>query len=227
MVINDLFNVPGYELMRTSQFSSTVFENDKSRLTVLLANRLPLEELLGTDLIYYNEDFKCFIMVQYKVMEKAGERFLFRVPNAQLTEEIERMDSIIASINSIANSSHIHDFRISSNPFFIKICRRIEFDPDNVGLSSGMYMPLEYLKLLQVDDSIKGEKGGMAISYENVGRYFDNDAFKTIVEGGWIGTYIQQSAVLEEIIRMTLENGRTAVYAIKQNIAQNKRLDQK
>ena len=218
MIINDLTNMPGFDLMRTSKFSSSVFKNNKTKLTVLLANRLPLEELIGTDLIYYNEDFKCFIMVQYKVMEKENDNFVFRLPNEQFAEELARMDSIMENLKTMSSTKNIHDFRINSMPFYIKICPRIEFQPDNVGLSSGMYIPLDYLKILQEDDSIKGIRGGRAITYDNVGRYLDNTAFKTIIEGGWIGTNHNQSQVLEQIIRAILENGRTAVLAIKKKI---------
>lgn len=226
MIINDLTNLPGFELMRSSKFSSSVFENDRTRLTVLLANRLPLEELLGTDLIYYNEDFKCFVMVQYKVMEKEKEKFAFRLPNEQFTEELERMDSIMDILKTKLGTEDIQDYRINNIPFYIKICPRIEFHPDNVGLSSGMYLPIDYLKLLQSDDSILGSRGGRAITYDNVGRYLDNTAFKTIIEGGWIGTNHNQSQVLEQIIREILENGRTAVYAIKKKMERNREMNQ-
>ena len=147
MIINDLSNIPGFDLIKSTKYSSSVFENDKTRLTVLLANRLPLEELLGTDLIYFNEDFKCFIMVQYKTMEKEGDKFVFRLPNLQFTEEISRMDSIIQSLKSTKGNGFIHDYRFNENPFFVKICPKLEFAPDNVGLSSGMYMPLDYIKM--------------------------------------------------------------------------------
>ncbi len=218
LIINDLINLPGFELMRTSKFSSSVFENDRTRLTVLLANRFALEELLGTDLIYYNEDFKCFVMVQYKVMEKENDKFIFRLPNEQFNEEISRMDSFLKILKTISGSEKINDYRINNAPFYIKICPRIEFQPDNVGLSSGMYIPLEYLKLLQVDDSTLGSRGGRAITYDNIGRYLDNTGFKTIIEGGWIGTNYNQSQILEKIIREILENGRTAVFAIKKRL---------
>lgn len=224
MVINDLENIPGFKLIKTTKYSSSVFENENTRLTVLLANRLPLEELLGTDLIYYNEDFKCFVMVQYKVMEKEKEKFVFRVPDKQLSEEIERMDSITSSLRTLNSNNTIGDYRISTEPFFIKICTRIDFDPDNIGLSSGIYIPLNYLKLLQADNSINGTRGGKAISFENVGRYFDNTAFKTIIEGGWIGTNQNQSNILENVIKDILENGKTAVLAIKKKILRQERL---
>lgn len=65
---------------------------------------------------------------------------------------------------------------------------RLEFDPDCVGLSTGMYVPIDYLKILEKDKCIEGNYGGRAISYDNIGRYLDNTGFKTILEGGWIGT---------------------------------------
>ena len=224
MIINDLENIPGFKLIKTTKYSSSVFENKNTRLTVLLANRLPLEELLGTDLIYYNEDHKCFVMVQYKVMEKENEKFAFRVPNNQLSEEIERMDLIISSLQTLNSNNKIEDFRISTEPFFIKFCTRIDFDPDNIGLSSGIYIPLKYLKLLQSDKTISGPRGGKVISFENVGRYFDNTNFKTIIAGVWIETNQNQSNILENIIKDILANGKTAVVAIKKKILSQERI---
>ncbi|RGV56398.1 hypothetical protein DWW10_05710 [Bacteroides intestinalis] len=218
MIINDLSNIPGFDLIKSTKYSSSVFENSKTRLTVLLANRLPLEELLGTDLIYFNEDFKCFIMVQYKAMEKEGDKFVFRLPNLQFAEEISRMDSIIQSLRSTSGNGFINDYRFNENPFFVKLCPRLEFDPDNVGLSTGMYIPLDYIKVLENETCIEGERGGKAISYDNVGRYLDNTGFKTIIEGGWIGTNQNQSLYIERIIKDILENGKTAVLAIKKKL---------
>lgn len=218
MIINDLSNIPGFDLIKSTKYSFSVFENSKTRLTVLLANRLPLEELLGTDLIYFNEDFKCFIMVQYKAMEKEGDKFVFRLPNLQFAEEISRMDSIIQSLSSTSGNGFINDYRFNENPFFVKLCPRLEFDPDNVGLSTGMYIPLDYIKVLENETCIEGERGGKAISYDNVGRYLDNTGFKTIIEGGWIGTNQNQSLYIERIIKDILENGKTAVFAIKKKL---------
>lgn len=226
MIINDLSNIPGFDLIKSTKYSSSVFENNKTRLTVLLANRLPLEELLGTDLIYFNEDFKCFIMVQYKAMEKEGDKFLFRLPNLQFTKEMSRMDSIIQSLKFTSSNGFINDYRLNENPFFVKICPRLEFDPDNVGLSTGMYIPLDYIRILENDKCIEGERGGKAIRYDNVGRYLDNTGFKTIVEGGWIGTNQNQSRLIERIIKDTLENGKTAVLAIKKKLENNFRSEQ-
>lgn len=214
MVVNDLMNLPGYEVLKTTPYNSVVFENDQSKLTVILANRLPLEQQLGTDLIYYNETFSCFLMVQYKAMENEAGEAVYRLPNEQLAEEINRMKSVLVELKKCSSNSEADGYRLSENPFFLKMCPRIIFNPDNVGLVKGMYLPLEYWALISSHPSLVGPKGGKRLSYRNVRRYFDNSAFVTIASGGWIGTNIHQSSVLQEAIRSTLESGRAVVFAV-------------
>lgn len=91
MVVNDLINVPGFQFIRTLPYSAAIFESNGIRLTVLLANRLPLEQLSGADLIYFNENHRSFVMVQYKAMENDDNGPIFRLPNAGLSKEIDRM----------------------------------------------------------------------------------------------------------------------------------------
>lgn len=214
MVINDLSNLPGYNALKNTPFNSVVFENNKSKLTVVLANRLPLEEQLGVDLIYYNETFSCFLMIQYKAMEKEGEDAVYRFPNDQLDKEIKRMDGVLIELKKSSANTEADGFRLNENPFFLKMCPRIVFNPDNVGLVKGMYLPLEYWKLLSNHPTMAGAKGGLRLSYKNVRRYFDNTAFVTMASGGWIGTNINQSKFLVKAIRSTLESGRAVVFAV-------------
>lgn len=214
MIINDLTNLPGYDVLKTTPFSSTIFENDQSKLTVILANRLPLEEQFGVDLIYYNETFSCFLMIQYKAMEKEAIDTTFRFPNKQLTEEIKRMNNILAELHKCPGNNEADGYRLNENPFFLKICPRIVFDPDNVGLIKGMYLPLDYWKSISQHPSLIGPKGGKRLTYNNVRRYFTNTDFINIASGGWVGTNIEQSKLLQTAIRSTLESGRAVVFAI-------------
>lgn len=218
MVINDLSVLPGHEEIESSIHGATVFENSQSRLTVVLANRLPLEEQTGADLIYYNETFKCFLMVQYKAMEEEGGEAVFRFPNEQLTEEIRRMDGLLSILSAAGSNSEADGYRLNENPFFLKVCPRIVFNPDNVGLSTGMYLPLAYWKLLSEHSGLVGPRGGKFLSYRNVRRYFDNSEFINIASGGWVGTNILQSSILRDAIRTTLESGRAAVIAINEEL---------
>lgn len=222
MVIHDLMHLPGFDIIQTYPYTAAVFESEATseRLTVILANRLPLEEQTGTDLIYFNETFQSFIMVQYKAMEREDgpngvPQAVFRLPSPQLAEEITRMDALLAAIQACpANTAH-DGFRLTENPFFLKLCSRLVFKPDDIGLVPGMYLPLDYWKLLEHHPGIKGPRGGLRITYDNVGRHFDNSSFTSIVAKAWVGTTPSQSVVLKEAIRQTLETGKAVAIAVK------------
>lgn len=222
MVVNDLHNLPGFEVIKAYPYGAAVFESEATseRLTVILANRLPLEEQTGTDLIYFNETYQSFVMVQYKAMEREDRRggpaeAVYRLPDAQLKEEIERMDTVLRALKACAPNTDIGGFRLTENPFFLKLCSRLVFKPDDVGLVPGMYLPLDYWKLLENDPGIKGPKGGLRITYDNAKRYFDNTAFTTVVSKAWVGTTPSQSQVLRDVIRTTLVTGKAVAIAIK------------
>jgi len=222
MVVNDLQNLPGFEVIKTYPYGAAVFESAETseRLTVILANRLPLEEQTGTDLIYFNETYQSFVMVQYKAMERADRKsgiplYLYRLPDTQLKEEIDRMDAALGTLKACAPNADIGGFRLTENPFFLKLCPRLVFNPDDVGLVPGMYLPLDYWKLLESDPGIKGPKGGLRITYDNAKRHFDNTSFTTVVSKAWVGTTPSQSQVLQDVIRATLETGKAVAIAIK------------
>ena len=58
MIVHDLNTVPGYAFIRRTPHNSVVFQDAKTVLTVVMANRQPLETTTGTDLIYFNEAFR-------------------------------------------------------------------------------------------------------------------------------------------------------------------------
>ena len=82
-----------------------------------------------------------------------------------------------------------------------------------------MYIPHALWKLLEVDDSLKGPKGGRRLAYSNVGRYFDNTSFTSMVRGAWVGTTIPQSKLLEKWMKQVIESGRSITFAVKTNDA--------
>lgn len=175
-----------------------------------------MEEQFGVDLIYFNETFQSFVMVQYKAMEhEAGAKDIFRVPNEQLDKEIARMEFVSKELGKCRSQESSDGFRLNENPFFLKLCRRIVFNVDEGSQCDGMYLPLGYWKILSRDPRIKGPKGGMGVNYTNVGRYFDNGSFVSMVANAWIGSRPEQSTVLVEAIRSTVELGKAVVIAVK------------
>ena len=219
MIVNDMMNVPGYEYIKSVPIASAAyFEDGSKKLTVILANRLPLEEQTGTDLIYYNQTFKAFVMVQYKAMEQDNKLgAIFRFPEKQLSEEIERMDLMMEELSKAEVSDDLDEFRLSNNPFFLKFCPRIQFQPDSSKLTTGMYLPLPYWKKLQDSETMKGPRGGCRLTYKNVGRYLDNTAFATMVGDAWVGTSIEQSKLLEDWIKQVISSGKSIMFAIKKD----------
>ena len=222
MVFNDLQRLPGFEVVETYPYTAAVFESEATseRLTVTLANRLPLEEQTGADLIYFNETYQSFIMVQYKAMERVdrkrgGSLYLYRLPDAQLKKEIKRMNSVLGALKKCAPNKDISGFRLTENPFFLKLCPRLIFNPDDVGLVPGMYLPLDYWKSLENDPGIKGPGGGLRITYDNAKRYFNNTSFIMLVSKAWVGTTPSQSQVLQNVVRATLETGKALAIAIE------------
>jgi hypothetical protein len=222
MIMNDLSKIPGFDLANDSIHITgrAIFQSDTERLTVVLANRLPLEEQTGTDLIYFNETFQSFVMVQYKAMEYeddgTGRKTAgFRLPNAQLAEEIARMESLLATLRACQENAAHDGFRLIENPFFLKLCPRIVFKPDDTGLVPGMYLPLDYWKLLENYSGLRGPRGGLRVTYENVGRHFDNTGFTAMVAKSWVGTTPAQSAVLRDAFRQTIETGKAVALAVK------------
>jgi hypothetical protein len=220
MIVNDLMNVPGLAFMRSLPYSAAAFEGNGKRLTVLLANRLPLEKLTGTDLIYFNEVHKSFVMVQYKAMDHEDK--CFRLPNKDLSKEIARMRAIEKELRKISPAPSKANYRLNSCPFYLKICSRTTFNPDDLKLFPGMYFSLDHWEVIANDESMRGPLEGWRLNYENAGRYVDNNFFITLVANAWIGTHIEQSEKLEKAIRMTIKSGRAVTFAVEAPIPPQK-----
>ena len=215
MLISDHQTFPGFAAIKKYVQNGVRFTDGKVCLSVLLVNREPLEELTGADLIYYNETFKSFVMVQYKAMEKEDNDEVFRLPNEGLDKEVEKMKRFFKELSVEENkpSNTPGSFRFDQNPFFLKFCPRIVRQPDDIELIPGLYFPLEYWNRLRSSPDLDGPKGGKVLRFDNAGRYLNNTEFTTFVSKAWVGTSIDQSAILENIIRTTLENGRPITIA--------------
>ncbi len=217
MIYADMKAVPGYHYLATlPNRVAAIFENEKGEtLTIILANRQPLEKQTGADLIYFNERFHAFIFVQYKAMRNENGEAVFRYPNIQLTKEIDRMNLMLSELQKVRQDNSRDGYRLNVDPFFLKFCPRLQFDPDSTGLVRGMYLPLGYWKSTADDPIMNGPRGGKQISYRNVGRYFDNSSFAYIVSQSWVGTTKIQSKILEKYIKKVIAYGHAVTFAVK------------
>jgi hypothetical protein len=230
MLLSDFSTEFGAETLgAATHFGSKVFElpdNPSVRVTVVMANRLPLEQQTGADLIYFNEAYRSFVMIQYKAMEKGKDQAEFRwQANDQFVQEIARMDALLAELGKIQSGSDPDGYRFSENPFFLKFCPRVVFNPDDKGLFKGIYLPLDLWKRADAAGRLKGSKGGNVLTFANVGRRINNSEFVGLVSGSWVGTSIEQSAILGPLIREVLASGKTVTFAIKHVVARAEHLD--
>jgi hypothetical protein len=222
MLHADLTSLPGFAAIQDApHIAARTFQSEADpsvRVTVIMANRLPLEEQTGAELIYFNETYRSFVLVQYKALEKGSDEHEFRWNDGdQFTSELERMDELLEELNKIEPDANPDGFRFSHNPFFLKFCSRIVFNPDDRGMFPGMYLPHGLWKALAASERLKGLRGGNVLSYKNVGRRLNGAEFINLVAGSWVGTTITQSASLERMIRTVLESGRTVTFAVKRD----------
>lgn len=125
------------------------------------------------------------------------------------------MDVLLEALAKLPQDQSPTSFRLHPNPYFLKLCPRIVFNPDDKGLFPGMYLPLDLWKCLVRDPATEGPRGGRVLSYNNVGRKLTNTEFVTLVANAWVGTTVPQSSLLEKAIRSVVETGKTVTFAIK------------
>lgn len=207
---HDLFNWEG--ISKFHQAGASVFYQGNRKLEVIYANRNALENTLGVDLIYYNEFFKSFVLVQYKLMVESSKEYRYR-PDKQLLDEIRRMDEFNKRcISSNEVKSH-EDFRLNSDGFMIKLVPNYGLKPASGELIKGMYLARSYMKFLIGPKGPKGKKGGSIITFSNSPRYMTNTEFIQAVNRGWIGTRNVQTDTLKELIKQYYETGRAVLVA--------------
>src|ERR1700722_18661071 len=113
-------------------------------LTVIMANRLPLEQQTGAGLVYFNEAYAHLSWFNTRQWRRAKIRPNF--VGDQFVQEVARMDALLAELNKIQSGADPDGYRFPDNPFFLKFCPRVVFNPDDKGLFKGIYLPLALWK---------------------------------------------------------------------------------
>ena len=129
---------------------------------------------LGTDLIDVNETLKSVVFVQYKMFRGVDGEEGYR-PDAQLDEEIKRMDDAAETLNTQTLDESCEGYRLGADPF-PQILQQAPH-PRNRGSRTGIYVPLGYWKLLARTPAVRGPKGGKVVRAESFEAPFHADAF--------------------------------------------------
>ena len=203
----DAFDVPGFDAIATDVTGRTVFERGDERLVIYTANKLPLEKMLGVDLIYVNETRGNIVMVQYKMLKDEKQRdgstyWIFR-PDNQFDKEVARMQ--------IPDSQGaIMDFRLNCGPFFFKFVQRklLSRRPTSFLVS------LDHLKQFLASSKARGPKGGVRVSYADLdGTYLRENDLISLISSGYVGTHRTQTEALATIIDQVSKGNKALVLA--------------
>ena len=207
VVSADASQLPGFDAIASDVTGRTVFERGAERLIIYTANRLPLEEMLGVDLIYINETKGNIVMVQYKILEEERQRdgvsdWLFR-PDSQFQVEVARMQIP-------ASQGAMMDYRLNSSPFFFKFVKRRLIDSS----PTSFLVSLDHLKQILASPEAEGPRGAVRVSYDTLdGTYLRQDDMISLISSGYVGTHRTQTEALATIIDEVSRGKRALVLA--------------
>ncbi|SHH62685.1 hypothetical protein SAMN04488135_1047 [Pollutimonas bauzanensis] len=220
-ILQDLDNTnEDWVFVKRQHYPAKTFVNGEAKLTVILANKLPLEMQLGVDLIYVNETMKSVVFVQYKMFAGTDGEDGYR-PNDQLAIEIERMHEAAATLAGVATDESCDGYRFGSDPFFLKFCSKL-LSHETGSHVPGIYVPVGYWKRLLKAVTRQGVRGGTVVHAETFGkRYFTPTHFIDMVARGWAGTSALQTDVLAPYLRDMLAGKKGVVLAIKSPLPAN------
>lgn len=209
VIEHDARVVPGFALAGSDLTGRAVFRNGNDVLEIITANKRPLEEAFGVDLIYLNARKHNVIMVQYKMLEpvrSGGDTDWLYHPDGQFSKELARMKRF----------SHAHapgplEYRINPQVFYLRFVRR-----DAQLGKSAVTMPIDHFEVLRRNPTHKGPRGAFRISYNTLdGRYLRQNGFLDLVSAGYIGAYAKGTSDLTTLIDATLKSNRAVVVAVQ------------
>lgn len=213
LVNYDAVRFPDWQLQSGGDPDWLIFSDGEQHLRIGNVDSTPLEEVLGVDLIYRHVDADTFVLVQYKRMVKEQDGNWWYRPDDQLSVEIDRMERVDQSARQ-GKSEGPSTWRLHPHACYLKLVKPpSSFDPTSDRLLPGIYLPLEYLKELLLDDSTLGPRKGRRLGFESVDRYITTGLFTSLVREGWIGSSGVTTAALSQLVDTAVAGRRSALIA--------------
>jgi hypothetical protein len=211
----DLSRFDGKLISKRASASVAKFEDraGRTKLVVFSVNKKPIEEELGVDLLYWDQDHDTFTFVQYKRLEqvKTGRGTDWEWAYLRRSEIAKQLD-LMPKTPQIATNAK--DWRATETPFWFKFVRGdAGIVQDNKALK-GMNVPADWLRMAMNDDTLKsGPKGGFRLTYDNA-KYINRGGFTELVKRGFVGTTSVRSKSFKKILT-SLGRDRELILAVK------------
>lgn len=198
--------LPGWTMDESDLTGRARFRKHDGELEIYTANRRPLEQLLGVDLIYLNVRRGALVMVQYKMLERdhdMGEGWQVRI-DWQFEQELDRMRQFDLDLDPQG------PYRLHPGAFFVKMMKR-----HSAASAAGIVISLGHLDHMLGNGGMRGVRGGLRVDHAELdGHYLRSEAFVELVRSGYVGTRGATTRHLRSMIEATLNEGRAVVAAI-------------
>jgi hypothetical protein len=206
LIINDFTCFGDLKVIKEYKNTTCTLSNGRNTVSIIYANRTPLENNIGVDLIYYGHNHQTFIFVQYKRLVEENKKYIYRANNDKsLIKELDRMNNL--KTHMIEDK---HDYRINDEVFYFKFCKEKQ-DIYTKDLCQGFYLPKDFFDLIYSRQ--KKENKSVVFSYDVVERYLNNTLFIELIKSGLIGTKYINANSISKVIKETLESGKSLILA--------------
>ncbi|WP_147039258.1 hypothetical protein [Microbacterium aerolatum] len=195
--------------------AALTFRQGDRALTIINANKAPLERLTGADLIYFNHPTGSFVLVQYKMMEAGSDGWTYR-PDRQFDAERQRLGSVQAAHDRARTSSiDVTNYRFSESVAYFKFCKRNgAFSSDETRLMPGYYVTDEFLGLYL--DEFRTPRGARLVTEAHLAdRALYGAGFARMVAAGLVGTRASTSEEINRVVAESLSGNRAVVFAFE------------
>src|ERR1043165_147125 len=120
-----------------------VFAIGGRHIEVVNVNRTRVEHSLGVDLLYHNETYDSWTLIQYKCMEASHRSMELECRvDAALRDELVRMNDFRRRVrDQWAEADGTPTFRLCGDGFYLKFLPRVHLQALSTDLLKGMYVP--------------------------------------------------------------------------------------
>jgi len=197
---------------------SVAFRENGREVRIHVIDKKPLEEVIGIDLLIYQEAYESLILLQYKMMEKShgetGTAWSYTF-DQHMRDQQRAMQRATQEILQLHRSSiEIPSWRLNNQPFYWKFCERIRPKADDGALLRGITLSFEHLQMFAQTSAAAGARNSKKIGYDNCPRYLNNSQFTQLAADGWIGGGKEAVEYIAQLIKVNQEGGRQAMLAV-------------
>ncbi len=194
----------------------TLRDSQGRRLEISNVNTTQVESRLGTDMIYYHEPTESLVLVQYKRLDPVKREIYV---DQRLRGQLKRLEGVTKLSRHPKKPS---EWRFSSDPCFLKLAYwpKETYRQPADSLTSGMYLPVSYVRLLLQDDCTRGpsdQGDARYLGYNRVERHLVNSQFIELVKNGLAGTVGTTREQLNSLALKRVKEGRSLVLAVERS----------